>query len=139
MLLKRSRTVDAAIPTASTADIAFLLIIFFMATTIFRMESGLPVVLPRAEMGVKTSRQTAVHIFVDSRGEISIDDMIVPVRSIEPILSRKLAENTELIVGLTMDATVPYALADQIIEQLKQANALNTVFTVEPLAPVHGP
>ena len=39
------------IPTSSMGDIAFLLLIFFMVTTIFREESGLPVELPRAEAG----------------------------------------------------------------------------------------
>ena len=56
MRWKRPVRVEAWIPTASTADIAFLLLIFFMATTIFRMENGLPVTLPRAEAGVPVPR-----------------------------------------------------------------------------------
>ena len=38
----------AAIPTASTGDIAFLLIIFFMSTTKFDVKEGIKLVLPQA-------------------------------------------------------------------------------------------
>ena len=38
-----------AIPTASMADIAFLLLIFFMSTTMFKVEDGLPIEMPKAE------------------------------------------------------------------------------------------
>ena len=47
----RSTGSGTFIPTSSMGDIAFLLLIFFMVTTIFREESGLPVELPRAEAG----------------------------------------------------------------------------------------
>ena len=36
---------------SSMGDIVFLLLIFFMVTTVFRKETGLPVELPRAEAG----------------------------------------------------------------------------------------
>ena len=46
----RSTNKGTFIPTSSMGDIAFLLLIFFMVTTIFREETGLPVELPRAEV-----------------------------------------------------------------------------------------
>ncbi|HKK28077.1 MAG TPA: biopolymer transporter ExbD, partial [Gemmatimonadota bacterium] len=45
-LLNRRERVDDEIPTASLADIAFLLLIFFLTTTVFNEERGLPIVLP---------------------------------------------------------------------------------------------
>jgi len=125
---------SAAIPTASTADIAFLLLIFFLSTTIFRMERGLPVDLPRAESGERLPRQRAVHVYVDALGLISVDDLLIRVQDLEGILARKLAENSTLIVALTFDEAVPYETADRVLEQLKRANALNTSFVVEPEA-----
>ncbi len=132
MRLKRTVGSDAGIPTASTADIAFLLLIFFLATTIFKMENGLPVNLPRAEMGQKVPKQKTAHVYLDAGGNISIDDLLIQMEMIEPILAKKLSANSTLIVGLTIDEAVPYNLADDVMEQLKRANALNTSFTISP-------
>jgi len=64
----------ASIPTASMADIAFLLILFFMVTTVFRAETGIPVKLPTAEMGRKLPNKGIVHIYASNSGNISIND-----------------------------------------------------------------
>ena len=114
------------------ADIAFLLLIFFIVTTIFRHEVGLPIVLPRAESGQKLPRQQLVNIYIDVRGDISIDDNLIRMEDIEPILLKKLQENSSMIVGFKFDEDVPYRIAQEAIDQLKRANALNTAFTVEP-------
>ena len=37
------------VPTASMADIAFLLLVFFMVSTVFVRFRGIPVTLPEAE------------------------------------------------------------------------------------------
>ena len=46
-LLQKKSKVSDEIPTASMADIAFLLLIFFLITTVFDEEKGLPIVCPR--------------------------------------------------------------------------------------------
>ncbi len=129
-----TRTVhsDSNIPTGSMADIAFLLLIFFIVTTIFRMEDGLNVILPRAEAGQKLPRQQLVNIYIDLRGDISIDDNLIRMTDIEPILVTKLQENSSTVVGLKFDEGVPYKWVHDCLDQMKRANALNTAFTVEP-------
>lgn len=47
MILRKREARAAEIPTASMADIAFLLIIFFMLTTVFATEKGLQIRLQR--------------------------------------------------------------------------------------------
>lgn len=133
-MAKFERTVkgESQIPTGSMADIAFLLLIFFIVTTIFRMEDGLPIVLPRAEAGQKLPRQQLVNIYIDTRGDISIDDNLIRMQDIEPILVGKIQANSQTVVGLKFDQAVPYKLVHDCLEQMKRANALNTAFTVEP-------
>ena len=48
MKVGRKRKGKAEIPTSSMSDIAFLLIIFFMATTKFDVKEGIKLVLPAA-------------------------------------------------------------------------------------------
>jgi len=128
----RTANVDNAIPTGSMADIAFLLLIFFIVTTIFRIEQGLAVTLPRAEAGQKLPRQHLANIYIDTAGDVSIDDVIVRMSDVEPLLLVKLQENSQTVVGLKFDQAVPYRLVHECLEQMKRANALNTAFTVEP-------
>ena len=45
----RKAKVGSAIPTASMADISFLLLVFFMVSTVFVRYRGVPVELPEAE------------------------------------------------------------------------------------------
>ena len=45
-LLKKKERSEAEIPTASMADIAFLLLIFFLVTTTIDVDTGIGMVLP---------------------------------------------------------------------------------------------
>ena len=129
MRFEKKTKIEPKIPTASMADIAFLLLIFFLATTIFRMEEGLSVHLPRAEAGEKVPREKVTHVWIDAAGNISIDDNVVTMQSIEPILVDKLRTNPSIIVGFNADRSVPYRTMDRAMEQLKNANTYSVSFT----------
>lgn len=129
--IKRTLGTNSAIPTGSMADIAFLLLIFFMATTIFKMEEGLPVTLPRAEAGQQVPREQTSHVWVMNAREITINDNLITMTDIVPILAAQVAEQPTLVVGLNMDQSVPWEIAAEVIEQLKEAQALNASFTIE--------
>jgi biopolymer transport protein ExbD len=130
--VKRTLGVKNDVPTSSMADIAFLLLIFFMATTIFKMEEGLPVQLPRAEAGQRVPRQKISHVWVQNARTMTIDDNYITLVDIVPILRGKLANDPALITGLNIDQGVPWNIAAEVIEMLKEAQALNTSFTTEP-------
>jgi biopolymer transport protein ExbD len=127
----RKAKIEPKIPTASMADVAFLLLIFFLATTIFRMEEGLTVHLPKAVTGEKIPREAVSHIWINAAGKISIDDKIVDMGDIEPIMAQKWRENPILIVGFQTDTSVPYRIVNNAMEQLKRANALSVAFNVD--------
>jgi biopolymer transport protein ExbD len=126
---ERRLGVENRIPTASMADIIFLLLIFFMVTTIFKMEEGLPITLPRAESGADQERERLVHIWADRYSRISINDRLVNLENINAIIAARLAENRGLIVAFNIDQRTRYGLVSEIIEQLKEANAVNVSFT----------
>jgi biopolymer transport protein ExbD len=117
------------IPTASMADISFLLFIFFVSTTIFRMETGLPITLPRAETVVSQKREMVVRIWVDRTGQISIQDKLVGIGQVRDIMAKILKENPALIVAFNADARTPNREVSAVIEELKKANAVRLSFT----------
>jgi biopolymer transport protein ExbD len=126
---KKKQGVRNNVPTASMADIAFLLLIFFMATTIFKMEDGLQVTLPRAETAQRQQREKIMHIWIDMAGNISINDKLVQMAQIEDILRMMLQERPDLIVAFNADDRAPYRVVSDVMEELKDANAIRVSFT----------
>jgi biopolymer transport protein ExbD len=127
--IKRRIKVKNEIPTASMADIIFNLLLFFMVTSIFKMEEGLPIQLPKAKSGTDTQRQQIMHIWADRFNRISINDKLVRVEHIQGIVASLLEENRAIIVAFNIDARTKYKLVSDIMEQLKEANAINVTFT----------
>lgn len=132
MKFDRGQKIENKVPTSSMADIAFLLLIFFMVTTIFKMEDGLPVTLPRAETAQKQEREKIMHIWIDGGGRISINDKIVEVVQISDILLNMLSERPDLIVAFNADDRAPYGVVSDVMDQLKDANAIRVSFTSDP-------
>lgn len=132
MQFSRASKIESKVPTASMADIAFLLLIFFMTTTIFKMEDGLPVSLPRAETAQKQKREKIMHIWIDAAGRISINDKLVQVKQIEDIMLNMLSERPDLIVAFNADDRAPYGVVSDVMEELKDANAIRVSFTADP-------
>ena len=129
MKIKRRIRVKNEIPTASMADIIFNLLLFFMVTSIFKMEEGLPIQLPKAESGTDTQRQQIMHIWADRFNRISINDKLARVEHIQGIVASMLEENRSIIVAFNVDTHAKYKLVSDIMEQLKEANAINVTFT----------
>jgi biopolymer transport protein ExbD len=130
--LRRKAGTGAKIPTSSMADIAFLLIVFFMVTTIFKLEQGLAITLPRSTAGEKIPREKVAHIWIDRTGTISIDDLVVGIPEIEPMILAKIRENMGLIISFNTDERAPYRIVNDAMERLKLANALRVSFTTVP-------
>ena len=128
MKITKNQGVANSIPTGSMADIIFLLLIFFMVTTIFKMEEGLPITLPRAESGSELERERLIHIWADRFSRISINDKLMRVESISPVIASRLKENFSLIVAFNIDKRTKYQLVSDVMDQLKDANAVNVTF-----------
>jgi biopolymer transport protein ExbD len=128
MDLGRSTAKGTFIPTSSMGDIAFLLLIFFMVTTIFREESGLPVELPRAEAGEEVNRELVSNIYINRVGQISIDDRLVQIKHIADIMATKVDENPQLIVAFKTDTFADYGTVSDVMEELKEVNAVRVFF-----------
>ncbi|MEO0184182.1 MAG: biopolymer transporter ExbD [candidate division WOR-3 bacterium] len=121
------------IPTASTADVAFLLILFFMVTTVFRATAlNLKLVLPKAKSTERILiRRNITHVWVDSNGRVFIDDSLVPKERVSTKMIPKIAENSELVTILNIDENIEYGIVDVVLDQLKEARAFKITFATE--------
>ncbi|MBN2417040.1 biopolymer transporter ExbD [bacterium] len=122
---KKSK-VSQEIPTASMPDIVFMLLLFFMVTTVFRQFSGLPVDLPSARKIEKLdAKKNVANIWASVDGEISVDDKIVEdVKTLRLVMHPKVAENPRLITSLKIDRGTPMHFVTDIHQELREAGAL---------------
>jgi biopolymer transport protein ExbD len=126
--VKKNKRPETGIPTASMSDISFLLLLFFMVSTVFVKEKGLDVMLPKAKSIVKIPRKHAATIYVNRSGVISIDDYAVNIPQVSIIMQQKIAEDINLITCFRTDKDTNYGIMSDILQQLKEANTLRVQF-----------
>ncbi|MEO0189363.1 MAG: biopolymer transporter ExbD [candidate division WOR-3 bacterium] len=133
MRIIRRYTQTPEIPTASTADVAFLLILFFMVTTVFRATTlHLKITLPKAESTERILiRRNITHLWVDSNAKVYIDDNLVPKENVASRMLPKIAENPELVTILNIHEDLDYGTVDVVLDQLKEARAFKITFATE--------
>jgi len=123
MKLHREK-VSATIPTASMADIAFLLLIFFMVTTTFRAETGLRVIIPQVEAAEKMPARNLTHIWISTNGLVSVDDALIPTERISDIMTRKRQINPDIIVSVKCDKATGYKFVEDVLNEFVEASVL---------------
>ena len=107
---------------ASMSDIAFLLLIFFLVTTIFALEQGIPLILPGKESSnVKVKRKNILEVKAYPNGAVVIEDEQIPLARVRPLVERKLAQNDKLIVVIQTHPDAEYGLMVDILDELKLA------------------
>ena len=114
------RPVPAEIPTSSMADIAFLLIVFFMMTTVFSANKGMDHVLPPSKEGAEPDPAVFLKIFPGDSFEI--DGNQYPLSEVDRIfayLNERLQRNPNKPVILYTDREAPYGHMVAVMDQLK--------------------
>jgi biopolymer transport protein ExbD len=135
MEFKKKTKVESRIPTASLPDIVFLLLIFFMVTTVFKEYSGLQVKLPTAKQIEKLPGKRGIaYLWADRAGNISIDDKLVGVEDIQSIMYAKRADRLHPLIAVSMkiDEKVKMGTVADIQEQLRKADALQINYSAKP-------
>ena len=125
---KKSKVSDE-IPTSSMADIAFLLLIFFLVTTTFPKDKGLSIVLPEQGEEAAVSQKNILHLIIRptgivevKRGEAQQVQQMQP-RDIEALWRQEVAANPNLIAAVKTDPDAPYKYMMAVLDALKAANA----------------
>ena len=92
MKLKRGSVNDET-PTASMADIAFLLIIYFMVTTTFAATRGIDFSLPQEDNSPLVDKEESVLIEIQPGGVLLVDNKPLPLDGVLEYLKPKLERN----------------------------------------------
>ena len=136
MKFKRKSNIESKISTSSMPDIIFMLLIFFMVTTVLREYSGLPIELPKAERIEKLeSKRHTAHIWVSKDGLISIEDKLFKSDAVRHVMYEKRASDPRLTVSLKADLAVRMEVISSIHNELRKADALRLNYSTKVKAP----
>jgi biopolymer transport protein ExbD len=136
MKFKRKSNMESKISTSSMPDIIFMLLIFFMVTTVLREYSGLPISLPKAERIEKLeSKRHTAHIWVSKDGLISIEDKLFKSDAVRHVMYEKRASDPQLTVSLKADLAARMEVISSIHNELRKADALRLNYSTKVKAP----
>ena len=131
--LQRKSKASQEIPSSSMADIAFLLLIFFMVSTVFQKDKKREILWPQAEASEKIDekQKDILNIWVEQNGDVFINDLQWPMDEVRAVIRPLYAENPQLVVSIRSDQNVPYRYIDLVQKELQAAGALRVVFAAE--------
>ena len=130
MKLNRKTQSSNEISTSSLPDIIFMLLIFFMVTTVMREFEGLDVVLPRAKNIEKLeSKRHTSYIWSTKDGLVSVDDKLVNMDDLGEAMYVKISRDPKLTVSLKADENSIMKTLTDIHTQLKKAQALKLSYS----------
>lgn len=124
-MIKKTSKVSSDFSASSMSDIIFQLLIFFLVSTMFAVEKGLPMALPgKASKTVKLKRDNVLNIQAHENGSIVIRGTgPVGLKDIKEIIERKLTLEPKLVVVVETHPDAEYGLMIDILDELRLASA----------------
>lgn len=140
---KKSARTSQNVPTSAMPDVVFMLLIFFMVTTVLReVELQVHISYAQAENIEKIEQKRLVsYVYIgperlsgNRRGEtkIQIDDAIVDdINAIRNIMYDKLMEEPRLIVSLRVDEDAEFGVITDVQQELRHAGTLKINYSTQ--------
>jgi biopolymer transport protein ExbD len=128
-ILRKKNRGTGDIPTSSMADIAFLLLIFFLVTTVFDEERGLPIVLPEPAEEVEVSQRNILHLVINAEGFVEVrrgespQVQVVRHPDVQAIWRFEVAQNPNLIAAVKTHPEASYRHMVNVLDELQMAGA----------------
>jgi biopolymer transport protein ExbD len=133
------RQVPAEIPTASMADVAFLLIIFFLVASFYSVTRGIQFSLPKHEEAALTSEpEAAVLIEIAANGALTVDNRAMALGELQAYLRPRLQRNPTKSVILQTSLDAPYQHMTDVFDELRQVGVQNLVIPTSAELEMYG-
>jgi biopolymer transport protein ExbD len=131
---ERKNKTSSEIPSSSLADIAFLLLIFFMVSTVFQTDRDRPIEWPEAEAAEKIDekQKNILNIWMERNGTVFINDQPLAMDQVSNIVAPLYAASERaLVISVRGDREVPYRFMDQVQQELVAAGVVRVVFATQ--------
>jgi biopolymer transport protein ExbD len=121
MIANGRKKKEAEIPTSSLADMAFLLLTFFLVTTTIDVDKGLTLTLPPKGEQIEIRQKNICTLLINAQGNVLVDEEITQMPMIKDVIIRKLIENPKLIVSLKTARETKYNVYIEVLDRVKDA------------------
>ncbi len=135
MPLRKKERTESEIPTSSMADIAFLLLIFFLVTTTIDIDTGINMTLPPKleddQEPPPVKERNILKILVNAQGQVLLEDEPSAVNLIREEVIRHVQNNGQdpryaeasdkAIVSIKTDRQTPYDVYVQTLDEVWMA------------------
>ena len=132
---RRSKREEAETPTSSMADIAFLLLIFFLVTTTINVDTGIGMTLPpkleEEQEPPPVIERNLMNVLVNAQGEVLLNDNMSSVGQIREEVTNHIlnyGEDPDLsespddaVISIKTDAQTPYRIYIEVLDEVQMA------------------
>lgn len=131
---QRKSGVSSEIPSSSLADIAFLLLIFFMVTTVFQADRDRPIEWPEAGSAQKIDekQKNILNIWLERSGTVYMNDQPFAMEDVSAFVAPLYAgSDRALVISIRSDRQTPYLYVDQLQNELVEGGVVRVVFATQ--------
>lgn len=132
---RREDREEASIPTAGMADIAFLLLIFFLVTTTINVDTGIGMTLPPKlkpnQNPPPVKERNLMNVLVNSQGNVLIEEEEATVAEIRDRVKKHVlnygnnaslsASPDDAVISIKTDARTPYSTYIEVLDEVWMA------------------
>lgn len=137
MLIKKKKRDDAEVPGSSLADIAFLLLIFFLLVTTIDVDTGIGMVLPpKPKENIEpppVKERNMLKILVNAEGLVLMDETPTAIEDVKRKVKEFVSNNGQdpnlsespdkAIVSIKTDRQTPYNIYIDMLDEVMGAYA----------------
>ena len=128
-MLRKKRSLGASIPSSSMADIAFLLLIFFLVATVIDVDTGIGMTLPELSDldPPPVSKDRMAAVLINENNDVLLDHEPISLFQIKNTLKPRiiskidLPKKKKLIVSIKTDRRTAYNAYISALDQIKMA------------------
>jgi len=122
MITKRKRKVDE-VNSSSMADIAFLLLVFFLVTTTISMDKGINIILPAEGSNKDVNTEDIINVVLAADGSIVFDEKLKKIHEIKSLVENEIRKNKNMIFSIKTSPRADYQDYVLLLDEFKKARA----------------
>ena len=103
-------------------DMVFILLIFFIVTTVFVEETGIEVDKPQAA-SASNLEKTSIFIALTANGDVYHAERSISIAGVQPLVKREIQKEPTVPVIIQADREAPSGLLVRVIDEAKLAGA----------------
>lgn len=133
MKVRKGLKASTKIPDSAMSDIAFLLIIFFMITTVFNKDQGIDLKLPQATKP-DVLDQSVLHVTLEqgnTGATVRLEGKDIHIEQLAPMIMAEGSKRANLFIVLKADGSIPYEIIKTVLDRIQEGYVNKVALAVD--------